>query len=136
MNVHRLKCSEYGTSLRRRRSGRPIGTTQAAVSQVSTGRPTGTAQAAGFQVGAGRPTGTTQAAGFQVGTGRPEGTTQAAGFHVGTEGGRPACWEQQHIVFDGCELPSKWDVFEDTHNLTDEIMQQCEKGIKQQHTYD
>ena len=40
------------------------------------------------------------------------------------------------MVLDGCELPSKWDVSEDTHNLTNEILQWCEMRIKQQRTYD
>ena len=136
VNIRRFNCNGCGISLHRR--GRPTGTTQAAGFQVSAGRPEGTTQAAGFQVSAGRPEGTTQAAGFQVGTeggrpesttqaagfqvsaGRPEGTTQAAGFQVSA--GRPARYERQHMLFDGCELPSDWDVSEDTHNLTDEIL--------------
>ena len=57
-------------------------------------------------------------------------------LQVGTEGGRPARYKQQHTLFDRCELPSEWDVSEDTHNLSDEILQRCEKRIKQQRTYD
>ena len=72
--------------------------------QVSPRRPEGTTRDAGFQVSPGRPEATTRDAGFQVSPGRPEGTTRDAGFQVGTGGGKPAHWEQQQLLFEGCEL--------------------------------
>ena len=54
---------------------------------------------------------------------------------VGTQGGKPAHWEQQQLLFEGCELPSEWDTADETH-FTDEILQRCEKRIKQQRAYD
>ena len=119
VHIRRLHCSACGATCRR-------------------GRPSGITQDASFRVGTqgGRPSGTTRDAGFQVSPGRPEGTTQDAGFQVGTGGGKPAHWEQQQLLFEGCELPSEWDTADETHNLTDEILQRCEKRIKQQRAYD
>ena len=134
--------------------GRPEGTTLAAGSNVgmSGGCPQGTTLAAGSTVGmsGGRPEGTL-VAGCSVGLsgGRPDGTTLAAGYDVGLCGGCPedttldrgygvgrhTC-SNSVVDFNGCNLPSDWDVLSDKANVSDDLRSKLRQRISTQRSFD
>ena len=101
----------------------------------SSGRPSGTKASDGCSVGTsgGRPSGTKASDGCSSG-GRPSGTKASDGCSVGRNGGRRRV---KQIVFDeSIELPSEWDLSEETLNLNEELLSACARRICQQRTFD
>ena len=102
---------------------------------TSGGRPSGTKVSDGYTVGTsgGRPSGTKASDGYSVSGGRPINTKTSDGYVVGTSGGR----RTKQITFDdSIELPTEWDISEETLNLSEDLLSACAHRACQQRTFD
>ena len=149
------QCTSCGFVYGAKSSGRPMNTKASDGYAVGTsgGRPSSTKVSDGYAVGTsgGRPSGTSAFDGYAVGTngGRPSGTKVSDGYAVGTSGGRPSGTKASDgcsvgrsggrgklnkIVFDeSIELPTEWDLSEETLNLHEDLLSECRETKKGHH---
>ena len=86
--------------------------------------------------GGGRPINAKASYGYAVGRsgGRPSGTKASDGYSVGHGGGRGRV---KQVDFDEyTNLPSEWDLSEETLNLDEALLTACARRVCQQRTFD